>query len=343
MNGSMPKNHSYASDDYYEILCSHSPVDFLAVATFFAFSIVELLLLFGIIYYERNGRFRYRTVLNQLFSSVCLAIFLFVQLIYIPESIRFMIGPLNKTICNILVVLKRILINDILLTFDAIAILRYVFIFQMPNFAVIDDNFIKRCMDITIVMVSAWAACVLQISPGVPSITDYVCAGMDPQGVGGSTHYQDQPDKMPTTLIIIVASAILHAFVNARILYFECKNEHPDESIGLGSFEKKNDDKPDEPQQNMQNKLFNQGMVDLSTQILFFITIVVLGVLAIVINKSVLYIAFEEDAYIYMYVFKMTGLHIFVLMFVLNYYWRNDEMRQFLRRKITNLLQRSNA
>ena len=84
-------------------------------------------------------------------------------------------------------------------------------------------------------------------------------------------------------------------------------------------------------------------MVDLSTQILFFITIVVLGVLAIVINKSVLYIAFEEDAYIYMYVFKMTGLHIFVLMFVLNYYWRNDEMRQFLRRKITNLLQRSNA
>ena len=113
-----------ADKDYFNKLFLHSNIKTVSIVTFFFVSTMTLILMFGIIWYEKNGRFRYRTVINRLGSSICWLTVWFTLLIYVPEGIRLMIGPLNKLLCDIHVLLKYFLMTCILLTFDAIALLR---------------------------------------------------------------------------------------------------------------------------------------------------------------------------------------------------------------------------
>ena len=202
MNATVQFNLSSSNQDYFEHLFSYDMIKVSAIATFFVVSITGLLLLLGIIWYEKSGRFRYRTVVNQLVSTFAWTVVWYILLIYIPVGIRIMVGPLNKTFCDIYAPLKYFLQDCMLLTFDTITLLRYIFIFKMPNFAVINDNFVKRCLVLSILMVSIWSTCVTQLSPGQPRFIDFICAGMDLNQNRGDGYYKNQPRKIHTTSII---------------------------------------------------------------------------------------------------------------------------------------------
>ena len=345
MNTSSPFNRSSLSKDNMQTPSSYSASNFLTVAGFGIISIIELLLLYGIIFYEKYGRFRYRTIINQLFSSVCCTTGWLILLTYIGESTRLIIGPLNETLCHFHMMLTVFLVDYLLLTFDAITILRHIFIFNMPNFAFIDDNFLARCFLLSIAMASSWSTCVLRMSPGASPFVDYVCAGIDPNENERDSYHIDGPAKTPITGLIIIVSIILHLMINTKIFLYQRKEEQTEESVELGTFDNQPNAKHNKPQQTVQGKLFNKSMVDLSTQILFLIYIILFGVLAIIKpnHKMGLSIIEEEVKYWYLYFSKMATIHSFVLTFVSIYYCRSEPLRDFLKRRITAALQRNNT
>ena len=343
MNVSKPLDAS--NQDYFEKLFSPSTIKNVTIATFFVASIMGLLLMFGVIWYERRGRFRYRTVINQLFSSVCWTMVWFILLIYIPDGIRVMTGPLNETFCEVHTVLKQILKNCILLTYDAIILLRYIFIFKMPNFTVINDDFITRCLVLSIVLLSTWSGCVSQMGNGVGPVVDFVCAVIDPYQNRGVTYYEDAPRKMPTTEIIAGVSIILHIFVNIKIYFYKREGDRATLPRELGTLNIQKDEdrnlpgEPNKSQPTIQEKSFNKTMVDFSTQILFLFNIASIGILSIVnsiFDPSQIH---EESNYWSLQFMKIFGPFgpfpgICALTVCLTYYWQNDALREFLSRKI---------
>jgi hypothetical protein len=78
-------------------------------------SFLVLPLLYGIIWYERFGTDLKRTLINQLFASVCWYLMTSIILIQVPITVRFMIQmPLNHFICATLDFIAASLLNMIL-------------------------------------------------------------------------------------------------------------------------------------------------------------------------------------------------------------------------------------
>ena len=107
-----------ADKDYFNKLFLQSNIKTVSIVTFFFVSTMTLILMFGIIWYEKNGRFRYRTVINRLGSSICWLTVWFTLLIYVPEGIRLMIGPL------------RLRFYFVVVTFVIAAVVAYLFPFS---------------------------------------------------------------------------------------------------------------------------------------------------------------------------------------------------------------------
>ena len=352
-NTTEPFHYPTPDGDYFEKLFSYSAIKVASLVSFFIASIGGLVLLFGMIYYEQHGRFRYRTATNQLLSTAAWIGIWFILLIYVPDAIRQMTGPLNKSFCDIYTFMKRFLVNGLLLTFDAIILLRYVFIFRLPNFAVINDEAITRCVNVSIMMLSAWATNVFEMSPGELQFDDFICAGLDPTPSKHNVEQQDGQLRRANILgVIVVASVILHIFVTIKIIIYEqSERKQNAENIELGKFGNKDLEDETEaktsciPSQNVQNRLFHKGMVDLSMLILFCVISVLIAaqlLMRVLLNNLGLSIFNEDKHYWYLLCFKIFGpfgpvMGPSVLSMVIIYYWRNKSMREFFLRKIMNI------
>ena len=332
--------------DYFEKLFSHSVINAASTATFFVTSTTALPLMLGIIWYEKCGRFRYRTAINKLFSTVCWLIIWLILLVHIPQGIRIMSGPLNETFCDIHIAIKCFLINSIFLTYDAITLLRYIFIFKMPNFAIIDDDFVSRCLLLTVVIVSSWATCITEMSPGEHRVVDFICAGTDPNQNREDTFYQDQPRKMQTQAVVIVASVILHIVVNTNIFLYKRKEKQSSDTIELGTLNNPNNQGAGELQQII--KANNKSLVDLSTQILFLSSIIVMVITTVTTNRIDLSVINGDENYWYLYFLQIVGPYgpvqpILYLTIILIYYWRNDSLCDFILRKVNSYLRKDDS
>ena len=107
-------------EDFFKEMYSDSGMKRMTIWIFFFGSILGIILPVGIIWYERNGYHNYRTVLNQLFSTVAWITISYIVLVYIPEGIRYLIGPLPSTFCDLHHFLKNFLVCCFMLLFDGI-------------------------------------------------------------------------------------------------------------------------------------------------------------------------------------------------------------------------------
>ena len=140
-SSSSPLNISSETDFFHE-LYADSALKQLTMAFYFIGAVVGLLSEFGIIWYEKHGNHRYRTLINQLFATVSWFVIFYILLVFLPDGIRYMVGPLDATFCDVHNILKNFFSVCIMLTMDCIIVLRYIFIFKWSNFAIINDDFI---------------------------------------------------------------------------------------------------------------------------------------------------------------------------------------------------------
>ena len=119
------------TEDYFPFMTETSFLKIFSVT----FSCLGILLgpaaLFSIIWFERFGSDKKRTLLNLLFSISCWECAIFVFLVQIPETMRFIYGPLPDFVCNSQTLIRYSMILSLLLLLDAIIITRYFFIFKL--------------------------------------------------------------------------------------------------------------------------------------------------------------------------------------------------------------------
>jgi len=109
-------------------------------------------LLYSIIWYEKFGSDKKRTLINKLVAMNCwntIGYLIFVQTV---EIVRFMRGPLPLIICGIQNVLKFSIALSIIFNADATLLANYGYIFWLKNPAAFHDDF--WCL-----FVSAWIYC----------------------------------------------------------------------------------------------------------------------------------------------------------------------------------------
>ena len=136
-----------------------------------------------VIWFEKYGSDKKRTVINKLISTICyIGIFanVFVQGAFVS---RFAFGPLPPLACFWICLSKRICICAGLLIFDSISGIRFMFIFCLKNPAAFNDDFWH-------VFISSW--CILMsfnfqilraTIPGSQLVDYNICTGEDPTTV----------------------------------------------------------------------------------------------------------------------------------------------------------------
>ena len=237
-------------EDFFEELYSKSLLKYITIGIYFIGIIVGLTSEVGIIWYEKHGNHRYRTVINQLFATLSWIMIFYILLVFIPEGIRYIAGPLDSTICDIHNFLKNWICACLLLAFDCVIVLRYIFIFKLKNFAVINDDFIARVLQISICLMGFWISAANRLSVGKMSLNYYLCTGGNPvaknvsieTGMENGTHDTSknlrntsdiEPRKLDTTSMVGFMSFILHVIILTKIFLFQKNVEDKTKNIRI--------------------------------------------------------------------------------------------------------------
>ena len=143
----------------------------------------------------------------------------------VPETVRFIYGPLPEPICYLKQVLRSSYFVEIMLLFDAMAIAQFIYIFYLKNPMAFDDKFWCQYVSIFIKifsLVSQWVWHTL--TPRQP-INYFICTGFDP------THYTN------SSFIIYgffeILTILIQMFVYYKINQYKLKGN----SLNTNSYE----------------------------------------------------------------------------------------------------------
>ena len=333
------QHNSTTENDFFKELYSDSGLKQATVGIFYTGALFGLILELGIIWYERGGgNQRYRTTINQLFSTLSWIVVSYIIFVYIPEGIRFQAGPQNATFCHLQTFLKNFFPASFVLTLDSIILLRYIFIFKISNFAVINDDFIARFIQITVLLLSIWIAVVNRLSIGRMQLSYFMCSGEDPsQG-----QVEDPPDtiirKYEALGLLVVASFIFNVCVFIKIFLYQRKMEQSTQNIELGRMNPFQNEVPhiawaDPDKRNVKSNV-PKSMIDLTTQILVLIFQVTFGAMVLVrygiepldLNKY-------ENRWLTYYL-QIIGAAVAILGISIIYYIKNDSLPKAIWRAI---------
>ena len=268
---SVSSNKFTFNDDFFEEMYSNSGLKQVTIFIFFFGAIFGLFLELGIIWYEKHESHRYRTAINQLFSTISWLVVSYIILVFIPDGIRYLTGPFGETFCDGHNFLKNFLCICVLLTLDCIIFLRYIFIFKLSNFAVIKDDFIAGFLQISILSLSFWMTIVKRISLGKMPLNYYMCSGKDP--ADDDKGPRKGVRKYDTLSILTILSFLLWVFASAKIFVYQRKIERGTRNIELGRIG--NAEGRNQPhiltmtnEQQIKTKNMPKSMADLTTQFL---------------------------------------------------------------------------
>ena len=167
-------------EGYYED--TNSKIFFISFSLFL--HLTNLLLYYGIIWFERFGTDAKRSLLNKLVSNISWNGFVSIPLIELVDFAIYFFGPIGESLCFLFTVFRNMMKTNVLLFLDAIVLSRYIIIFWLKNPASVQDDFWSIFVAAEVVVFSF----VLNISAGMlpqkHSIFYYTCADMDP-GMGG--------------------------------------------------------------------------------------------------------------------------------------------------------------
>ena len=143
--GAKIKKHKYTTvldnSDYFLDLFENRPSKIIAVTSSVVLNMIYLPILYSIIWYEKFGSDKKRTVLNKLVSSICWASICYAIFCQIPLLIRYCKGPLPLWMCYLHIIVSNTITIQLMLFCDAITLLRYLFIFCLKNPSGFCDDF----------------------------------------------------------------------------------------------------------------------------------------------------------------------------------------------------------
>jgi hypothetical protein len=122
--------------NYYSHLMEHNPYRLAWATILIGIMIASLITNYGIIWMERYGSDKKRTIINQLVSSMCWVFITWNCTVQISKLVRFLYGPLGLKLCVWTFILQRSLTTRIMLLVNTISI-----IFWLKNPMAFHDDF----------------------------------------------------------------------------------------------------------------------------------------------------------------------------------------------------------
>ena len=225
-------NNELENEKYFCGLFQNRPVKTILVICCVLFSLQNIALSIGLIWFERFGSDKRRTLLNKLVSSLCYRILQWVIICQSSDLIRYTNGPLPLKFCALMVVLKTSIRLQILFLFDMMQITKYIFTFHLKNPSAITEDFWSKFLSMLLTMLAYMICFPLFMLDSRKPLFYYICADKDMV-----------PDlKNPKRIYGLpeLVSLILILWVQAKLFYFKCKPSTPavltSEEFSLANF-----------------------------------------------------------------------------------------------------------
>ena len=129
------------SEDFFNELYANRPSKFASLAVGCLLTVINVILLYGIIWFEHYGVDLKRTLINKSISSLCWSGIVSETIWFGLNFIRYSTGPLPPSICWIKTGLVYTNGMVQLLLMDVYLITKYLYIFVLKNPASVEDDF----------------------------------------------------------------------------------------------------------------------------------------------------------------------------------------------------------
>ena len=214
----LPSNDSARNEttDFYPILLENNIYRISCLALGILTFMIGLPFIYSVIWFEKFGSDKKRTVLNLLVSKINYVLIMYMCFIQVPELMRYTHGPLPVFICYWQHISRSICILMILLFADAITTIRFAFIFWLKNPAAFHDDFWCRFISFWIFGFSLILCCTWHYLLRVQSSGFYICTGWQV-----SKESLNSPGVANGFLIIL--SVILNILVYLKIYTYKKK------------------------------------------------------------------------------------------------------------------------
>ena len=169
-----------SEENLYSLLMEKNPNRFALAALSITIMMLSIITSYSIIWIERFGSDKKRTVINQMVSSMCWTFITWNCTVQVLKLIRFLHGPLSERACQWFFILQRTLTTRLLLLVNAISIVRYAFIFWFKNPGVLNDDFWHRFINLWTMMAGSFLQYAIVSLPNVKIIGFDVCVGSIP-------------------------------------------------------------------------------------------------------------------------------------------------------------------
>jgi len=148
------------TEEYFTGLFENKLSKISFISGSFILDIFNIVLGYGVIWYDRFGLDIKQNLMNMLFTSLCLAAIINIPIIQLFEIPRFFFGPKPAAFCLFQLVLKNAFKLQIFLLLDASILTRYIYIFWLKNPSAVNEGFWN-------VFINIWIGGASLISSGV--------------------------------------------------------------------------------------------------------------------------------------------------------------------------------
>ena len=292
-------NNELENEKYFCGLFQNRPVKTILVICCVLFSLLNIALSIGLIWFERFGSDKRRTLLNKLVSSLCYRILQWVLICQSSDLIRYTIGPLPLQFCAFMVVLKTSIRLQILLLFDMMQITKYIFTFHLKNPSAITEEFWSKFISMLLTLFGYMICFSLFMVDSRKPLFYYICADKD--------MVPDLKHPKRTYGVPELVSLILILCIQAKLFYFKCKPPTPPilklEELSLSNFK----------------------IIFMSVG-----TIGLLSMLTIKINPLTQENINNYPFFIYMQVFQLLGPNVLYFMLSIIYYLNHPHIKYLI-------------
>ena len=169
------------TENFFKETMESNPDKYKFVTFSFVLIVLVVSILYGIIWFEKFGSDKKRTIINQCVSSICWTLVFWQLTIQVSCIARMLLGPFSHLFCFWFVVLRRALLTRMLLLVDAITIVRYIFIFWLKNTGAFNDEFWMRCVNLWTTGFSIMISLAQAFFPNQKILLYNVCIGYHPE------------------------------------------------------------------------------------------------------------------------------------------------------------------
>ena len=125
----------------FDVIFEDRPLKFVGIVFSFVMIGIIFCLGSGIIWFEFYGSDLKRILTNRLVSSICWCTLESLFLIWLPDLLLYVYRPYPTWACTLHGIFKNAVLLRLMLLFDSIIIVRYIFIFWLKNHLNFDDQF----------------------------------------------------------------------------------------------------------------------------------------------------------------------------------------------------------